>query len=244
MTRLSLSFAQIPETMRRLAYFEGWPAEVLDRLAVGARIVGVPKNGALANKGEALAHLYVLVSGLIRLYIPLPNNVERVIALVHPGDSLGESCLVLNEACPFHAIACKDSHLMAIDAMVYRQELGRHSMLASKTLQRVSLRLMETLRDIEICAQRSSVQRVVCYLLRHQPTTQPASFDVHLPARKQDIAAKLGLTQETFSRVLSFLDKQGLIRMHGSLISIEDGGRLTEITSMRGSKSHDQNVGI
>ncbi len=236
MTKLPLSIALIPETMRRLAYFEGWPADVLDRLALGARMIAVPKNGVLASKGHTLDQLFVLVSGLVRIYIPLPNNMERVVALVHQGDSLGESCLVLNETCPFHAVACKNSHLLAIDAMIYRQELGRHSMLASKTLERVSMRLMETLRDMEICAQRSSVQRVACFLMRHRPEPNTTTFDFHLPARKQDIAAKLGLTQETFSRVLGFLDKQGVIRMHGHRISIEDGDKLAEITTMRESK--------
>jgi CRP/FNR family transcriptional regulator, dissimilatory nitrate respiration regulator len=241
MTRLPLSFALIPETMSRLAYFDGWPTDVLDRLALGAKLISVPKNGALASKGEPLDHLYVLVSGLVRLYIPLPNNMERVVALVHQGDSLGESCLVLNEACPFHAVACKDSHLLAIDPMVYRRELGRDSMLASKTLERVSKRLMETLRDTEICAQRSSVQRVACFLMRHRPTPEAATFTFQLPARKQDIAAKLGLTQETLSRVLSFMDKQGLIRMNGAKITIENGEKLIALTSMRDCGTQGEN---
>jgi hypothetical protein len=42
-------------------------------------------------------------------------------------------------------------------------------------------------------------------------------------------------------RVLSFLDKQGLIQMHGAQICIEDGSKLTEITSMRDQKEPDQN---
>jgi hypothetical protein len=42
--------------------------------------------------------------------------------------------------------------------------------------------------------------------------------------------------------VLSFLDKQGLIQMHGAQISIEDGTKLTEITSMRDPKESEQNV--
>lgn len=242
MTRLPMSFAMLPETMSRLAYFEDWPNEVLDRLALGAKMISVQKNDILAKKGELLSQLYVLVSGLVRLYIPLPNGMERVVALVHQGDGLGESCLVLKEACPFYAVACKDSHLLAIDPMVYRQELERNSILTNKTLERVSRRLMENLRDMEICSQRSSVQRVACYLMRHQPTPQTAAFKFQLPARKQDIAAKLGLTQETLSRVLSFLDKQGLIQMRGALISIEDGSKLTEITSMRDPKEPDQPV--
>jgi len=222
--------------MRRLAYFEDWPSDVLDRLAVGAKVISVQKNGVLASKGEQIDQLHILVSGLVRLFIPLHNGMERVVALVHQGDGFGESCLVLDEASPYHAVACKDSRLLAIDAMVYRQELARNSMLASKTLSRVSRCLMETLRDTEICAQRSSVQRVACFLMRHQPTPPTDSFKFHLPARKQDIAAKLGLTQETLSRVLSFLDKQGVIQMKGALISVEDGNKLTEITSMRDIK--------
>jgi CRP-like cAMP-binding protein len=78
--------------------------------------------------------------------------------------------------------------------------------------------------------------------MRYQPTPKTTAFKFQLPARKQDIAAKLGLTQETLSRVLSFLDKQGLIQMHGAQISIEDGTKLTEITSMRDPKESEQNV--
>jgi CRP/FNR family transcriptional regulator, dissimilatory nitrate respiration regulator len=242
MTKLPLSHALIPETMRRLAYFDGWPTEVLDRLSVGAKLISVPKNDILAHKGQPLDQFYVLVSGLVRLYIPLPNNMERVVALIHQGEGMGEACLVLNENCPFHAIACKDSHLMAIDALVYRKELERNSTLAGKALERVSRRLLETLRDTEICAQRSSVQRVACYLMKHQPTPPTPAFTFQLPARKQDIAAKLGLTQETLSRVLNFLDKQGVIQMNGAQISVEDGSKLTEITTMRDSKEPGKNM--
>jgi CRP-like cAMP-binding protein len=118
--------------------------------------------------------------------------------------------------------------------------LSRHPALASQTLELVSRRLMETLRDTEICAQPSSVQRVACFLMLHQPAPESQAFEFHLPARKQDVAAKLGLTQETFSRVLGFLDKQGLIQVKGGQISVADGQKLTQITSMREIKGLGQ----
>lgn len=222
--------------MSRLAYFQAWPDDVLERLAGGAKLLTLSKNAWLARKGESLDSLYVVVSGLLRLYIPLPNTMERVLAMVGQGDSLGESCLILNEVCPYHAVASKDSHLLAIDGMAYRRELSCHQALTSQTLELVSRRLMETLRDTEICAQPSSVQRVACFLMLHQPTPGSQTFKLDLPARKQDIAAKLGLTQETFSRVLGFLDKQGLIQMKGGQISVEDGQKLAQVTSMRETK--------
>ncbi len=237
MKRLPLPASRVLEAISRLAYFQAWPDDVLYRLASGAKLLTISKNAWLARKGEPLDSLYVVVSGLLRLYIPLPNNMERVIAMVSQGDSLGESCLILKEACPYHAVACKDSHLLAIDGMTYRQELNCNPKLTSQTLEVVSRRLMETLRDTEICAQRSSVQRVACYLMLHQPSPDSQTFEFHLPARKQDVAAKLGLTQETFSRVLGFLDKQGLIQMKGGQISVEDGQKLVRITSMREAKA-------
>jgi len=237
MKRLPVPAARVLETMSRLAYFRAWPEDVLERLAGGAKLLTLSKNAWLARKGEPLDCLYVVVSGLLRLYIPLPNKMERVIALVSQGDSLGESCLILKEACPYHAVAGKDSHLLAIDGMLYRQELSRNLMLTGQTLELVSRRLMETLRDAEICAQKSSVQRVACFLMLHQPSPESQTFKFRLPARKQDVAAKLGLTQETFSRVLGFLDKQGLIEMEGGEITVEDGHKLTQITSMREAKA-------
>ena len=237
MKRLPLPASRVQEAISRLAYFQAWPDDVLYRLASGAKLLTLSKNAWLARKGETLDSLYVVISGLLRIYIPLPNNMERVIAMVGQGDSLGESCLILKEACPFHAVASKDSHLLAIDGMLYRQELNRNPNLTSQTLELVSRRLMETLRDTEICAQRSSVQRVACFLMMHQPSPESKIFEFRLPARKQDVAAKLGLTQETFSRVLGFLDKQGLIHMQGGQISVEDGQKLAQITSMRETKA-------
>ncbi len=236
MNRLSASASRFGDTMSRMAFFQNWPPEIVDRLASGTKLITAAKNERLASKGETLEHLYILVSGLVRLYIPLPNDMERVVALVSPGESLGEACLVLNETCPYHAVAGKDSHLLAIDAHIFRREVSRNQTLTQQTMEIIARRLLDNLRDTEICAQRSSVQRVAYFLIQQQPDQDSTRYKFSLPARKQDIAAKLGLTQETFSRVLSFLQKQGLIHMVGAQIQVDDGQRLAEITTMRENK--------
>jgi len=242
MNKLPIAISHLPETMGRLAYFRTWPFDVLERLATGAKIIALTKNDSIGRKGEQLQNLYVVMSGLVRLYIPLPNNMERVVSLVDKGNSFGEACLVLQEPCPYSAVASKDSHLLAIDSMVFRRELSRHIELSRQTMERISRHFMDTLRDTEICAQRSSVQRVASYLILHQPTSDEHAFNISLPARKQDVAAKLGLTQETFSRVLHFLDKQGLIQVNGRQIRVENGPQLAQITSMRDCKDGDREI--
>lgn len=236
MTNASAATKRFFETMSRLPYFQDWPVDILDRLSAGTKLISLSKNDRLAHKGEPLEHLYILVNGLIRLFIPLPNDMERVVALIGPGESLGEACLVLNEACPYHAVAGRTTHVLAIDAHLFRRELSQNHGLTRQTLEIIARRQMETLRDAEICAQRSSLNRVACFLMQQQPADATNQFDFYLAARKQDIAAKLGLTQETFSRVLGFLQKQGLIQVDGSHIQVEDGARLTGISSARDAK--------
>lgn len=234
MNKLATPVMKFGETMSRLTFFQDWPADVIDRLAAGVSLVTLGKNDVLASKGETLQHLYVVISGLIRLSIPLGNDMERVVALAGAGDSLGEASLMLDEPSPYHAIAGKDSHLLAIDGHLFRRELSKHLVLANQTIGILSRRLMESLRDTEICAQRSSVQRVACFLMQHQPGPGAQNFEISLPARKQDIAAKLGLTQETFSRTLSFMQKQGLIQVDGGRIRIDNGLGLAQISQREG----------
>lgn len=228
MNQMSISSAQIQDTMTRLSYFEGWDKEQLARLAAGSRQFSLSRKEHLITKGERVEAVHIVVSGLMRLFIPLSNGAERVVSLVERGESFGEPCLILDEPCPYEAVAGKDSHLIAVDKLVYRRELRQSESLTERTLHLVSQRLLHTLRDIEICAQPSSLQRVAHYLLHLRPASVEPELEpgFRLPALKRDIAAKLGLSQETFSRMLAFMAQQGFIQFSGSQVQVDDWERL------------------
>ena len=226
MDYVTISSTQLQDTMARLSYFEGWDKDQLARLAAAAKLLFLPKKEKLVAKGNKINALHVVISGQIRLFIPLSNGAERVISLVEQGESFGEPCLIESQPCPYDAIAGKDSHLLVIDSLLYRRELRQSPALVEHTLSLVSQRLLHTLRDIEICAQPSSLQRVAHYLLHLKSAGEVTEPEIRLPALKRDIAAKLGLSQETFSRMLAFLAQQGFIQFTGSLVRVDDWNRL------------------
>jgi CRP-like cAMP-binding protein len=232
----SIPQSQIQETMARLSYFDGWGKSPLSRLAAGARQYSTSKNDRIVSKGNPVDFLYIVVSGQIRLFIPLSNGAERVVSQVGRGESFGESCLIAGQPCPYDAVAGRKSHIIAIDGLVFRQTLQQNPALVERTLKLISERLLQTVRDIEICAQPSSVQRVARYLMHLEPAQPdskplPDNFEIQLPALKRDIAAKLGLTQETFSRMLAFMTKQGFIQVRGSQIKINHRSKLLHMTT-------------
>lgn len=231
MNQTPISSSQIQETMTRLSYFEGWGKDRLARLASNTKQVFYRKRSKLVGKGELIDALYVVISGQVRLYIPLSNGTERVISLVEKGQSFGEPCLVQSEPCPYEAVVGKDSHLLLVDALVFRRELRDSPERMERTLNLLAARLLATLRDIEICAQPSSLQKVAHFLIQLKPAHVQPGADIHeleilLPALKRDIAAKLGLSQETFSRMLAFMAQQGFIRLTGNRIRVDDWTRL------------------
>lgn len=231
MNPMTISANQIQDTMARLSYFEGWDKDQIARLSAGAKQIALARKDVLAGKGERIQSMFVVISGQIRLFIPLSNGAERVISLVEKGQSFGEPCLIQDEPCPYDAVASKDSHVIAIDSQVYRRELRQSPVLAKRTLDLISQRLLHTLRDIEICAQPSSLQRVAHYLLHLQPIDLSQEPEFRLPALKRDIAAKLGLSQETFSRMLAFMAQQGFIQFSGSQVRVDDWDRLRIVAS-------------
>jgi CRP-like cAMP-binding protein len=230
MNVVNLSSLRIQEAMSRLTYFQSWRPDQLERLSAAAELAVFPKNATLVRKGEKLDALYIVVCGQVRLFIPLQDEIERVISLADQGDSFGEACLILNELCPFEAITTRNSHIIAVNAEAYRNELRLEPSHMERALNLVSKRLVSTLRDMEIYSQRSSLRRVACFLMQYKPEPDSRTYQIQLPARKRDIAAKLGLSQETFSRVLSFLGRQGVIQVNGGLISVEDGQELAMLS--------------
>ena len=231
MNFMPIPCTQIQETMTRMRYFEGWDKDLLVRLAVGSKQISLGKKEKLVAKGDRLEALYVVISGQIRLFIPLSNGAERVISLAERGDAFGEPCLIEEEPCPYDVVAGKDSHLIAIDPQIYRRELRQSPFMTEHTLNLMSRRMLQTMRDIEICAQPSSLQRVAHYLIQLRPVDEAHEFEFRLPALKRDIAAKLGLSQETFSRVLAFMAKQCFIRVSGSQVRVDDWSRMLSLAA-------------
>lgn len=232
MNRLCVAPAQLRDTMSRLTYFHGWDAALVGRLAANANHYVVPRDACLVRHGEVAESLYVVVSGLVRLYIPLPNGAERVIALLGPGEGFGEASLLTGSAFNFSAAACRDSHVIAIAGPAYLGEMRHSDAMKGSSLALLARRLLFTLRDMEICAQPSSLRRVIRFLISLCPEDVHDEWELRLPGRKRDIAGQLALSQETLSRMLAHLGQQGVIEVDGSVIRVASLARLREMDAL------------
>lgn len=232
MNAIHLSLSRINEILARLDYFDGVAPETLEHLAVGTQQISLRRDEPLFSKGMAAEMLHIVVSGQIKAFLTQPNAGEKVVALVERGESIGMASVWLGEPYLVNAVANRDSHLLSIDRRVFLSQARQDCILAGRLMDSLSQRVAHLIRNMENCLPRSAQQRVACYLTQHRSPGSSLTYEVFLPTTKRDIAAKLNLTQETFSRVLRQMKDEGLIEVRGRLIRVLSIERLMTLNQV------------
>lgn len=232
-----LPHAQISELLGSMACFHGLSSECLEGLSVGARQFSLDRNQPLYRKGDAAVEVYLLVSGRIKLVLPLASGAERVVTMLEPGHCLGVAAAYLSLPHATHAIASLDSHLIAVDRAVLLRQAACDAALACRLLGVVATSKLGLMRDLESCTPRSSLERVACFLLQHRPHSGAGQYDIELDTSKREVAARLNIAQETLSRAFHHLSEVGAIELHGRCIHVLNSSKLASL-SRAGAAAH------
>jgi len=216
--------------LRNLALFRNLPAEALDRLATGSAIVRAPSGTTLFARGDACGGLHVIVYGLVKLAVTSRTGSEKVIDLLGPGQSLGESFIFFERPHIGHAETIADSLLVFVGKASLKREVEQTSALAGGMLSRLAERVQRYAADLEADALAGGAGRLAAFLLTQAGHEEPAegAFQVELPVCKTVLASRLSVTREHLSRLLRQLSEQRLIEVRGRQVQINDLARLRE----------------
>jgi len=166
---------------------------------------------------------YLLRNGQIQLYRLAPNGEEKVIEIIHPGQTFAEAVMFLkSNAYPVSCKAVLDSEVWRIDMNVFRGILQESNDLCLHLLGNMSRRLHGAIQDIEQLTLQNASMRVIQLLLQSAPNTSARNYQLEWETPKQVLASRLSVRPETFSRILQQLSKKGLIRVQGKIIEVLD----------------------
>lgn len=219
-----------------LPLFSPLSALELERIAASARNLQVGKGEILFHKGDPCHGFYLIVSGKVKLLFNSLGGSEKVIEILMPGQSFGESVMFMDQPYPLSAQALSDASFIYITKTSVLQALESNPLLARQLISSLSSSLHQLFQHQEFSGMRSGKQRIVDYILR-QMTPAAALTPVPvviLPASKGTIASHLGITAEHFSRILHELVDNELITVYGKKIEILDLEQLQEILDGNG----------
>jgi CRP-like cAMP-binding protein len=184
-------------------------SERLDDTRRQTRTLGPHQH--LYFEGDARTHVFVVVSGWVKLYRTLIDGQRQVVAFANAGSILGlESDVDYANACETMTPVVVES----IPASRIHEICLQDGAFAETLLRQLGRQLGAAQSQLAAVGAQSAEQKLATFLLafaRLSGALDGQEFD--LPMRRGDMGEFLGLRLETVSRKVSEFQRRGWIRM-------------------------------
>ena len=203
--------------------FNGLDPEGLRRLAGIGREVALPADAVLFEQGEESDGLYIVIAGIVRIYLTAEDGREATISLLEEGEMIGEIALLDGLPRSAGAAALTDTRLIFIPHKPFCDLLDA----SPKLSRQVMLMLCERLR-----AANSQVEQAIFHDLRYRllmllrqiavihGRIEKDLAIVDLDVTQGMLAQMLGASREAVNKQLRALAKEGRVVMDGRQIQV------------------------
>ncbi len=187
--------------------------EELDEISI---LLSKRKGEILFLEGEEGEDLFFVLDGAVKLFKTSKDGREITINIAQKGDLFAEIVLFLKNRYPVSAVALENSLLLAINSLKMFEKIKEDPEFAMKLLGLFAKRLNYLAEKIKELSIDDAKERLLNYLLKM--SNKDGIVELNLP--KKDISSNIGISPETFSRVLKKLINNGVISVHGKTIKL------------------------
>ncbi len=227
--------AQLAEILKRAPLFTKLAEPELLSLGMRARFRQYARNELLFSEGDPCSGLYVVASGLIRIFKASSSGREHVLSVEGPGASFAELPVFDGGPYPASAVAAADSEVLFLSTEDFRLLCLDRPEIALRVLEVVGARLRHLVSIVEELSFTTVRQRLIRYVLKRAKAEGSSSAAGPKSARSfmvednyHAIAAEIGTVRDLVSRNLARLQSEGLLKIAGREIIVPDVERLRE----------------
>ena len=206
------------------------PVDVVARLGV---VTTYPRNAEIFGEDQAAEHLYIVLSGAVRICKLLGDGRRQIETFCLAGDVFGWETAPRHR---FSAEAVSECKVVRVKRTILFSRAADDAELAHALWALTAAELGRAQDHLLVLGRKTAQERVATFLLdmatRSGNTQAAGGVEVTLPMSRQDIADFLGLTIETVSRTLTHLEEISAIALPSSRrILLRDGAALKRLNS-------------
>lgn len=181
----------------------------MDDIAKQTQSKTFKKGEYLYQPGETSDSLYIIHTGLVRIFHLTESGKEQLVRFLFPGDFTGEMAVFNSSIHESFAEATKDTTVCVLTRSHMQTILTKYPAISLKIMEEFSNRLEKSEKQTTLVATEKVETRLALFLAELMDSD---SGEIVLPMSKKDLASYLGTTPETISRKLGSLEDRGLIR--------------------------------
>ncbi len=186
----------------------------------------MPKGTVLCREGEPGKEMYVLQSGKVAISKKV-RDVEKVLAVLGPGEFFGEMAIISNKPRNASAIVEEDARLLVIDPKTFEAMIRGNSEISVRMIKKLAERLSEADAQIESLLLGDPASRVVHHILQMcQSRGRPSEDGIEIDLVVRELPRELGVGEPAIRYLMHRLEKSGLIEVSGERVVVRDTARL------------------
>lgn len=177
--------------------------------------ISYPKGQIIYIQGQEPEYLYCLGSGAVRTMMTSDEGEVRLLTTYGPGSIFGEASFFDGMPRVSTAEAATDCRIVRLSHGKVDELFRAHPELASAMITYLARTVRLLSGHVDTMSFQTAQQRLANLLLNH-----PQGDEIHVT--HEELAAALGLSRVTVSRLLSAMAKAGLIETGYGTIHILD----------------------
>jgi CRP/FNR family cyclic AMP-dependent transcriptional regulator len=190
----------------------------LDSAGVARNVVEFGKNQRIFSQGEAANSVLYIQKGAVKLSVVNDVGREAVVALLGPGDFLGEGCMAGQSIRMGSAISVTPSTLLLIDKIEMIRMLHEEHTFSDRFVAYMlsrNIRVEEDLVDQLFNSSEKRLARTLLLLARYGKKAEPEKI---IPKVSQEMLAEMiGTTRSRVNFFMNKFRKMGFIEYNGGL---------------------------
>lgn len=196
------------------------PLDPRDRLELAGRMRQrqYRRNEVVFHREDPAGHVYLIVSGTVKISVPEEDGHEVVVALARSGDVVGELALFDEGPRSATVTALSDTSVFALANKDFLSVLERSPRAMRELLALLASRIRRSTTHIEDLVFLDLPGRVAKCLLDQSELAADGVVNL----TQEDLASFVGATRVATNRVLVDFERRGAVRLGRGQIEIVD----------------------
>lgn len=213
--------------------FARLPEQALDELFQSAGEIKIGKKETVFEPDSAPEELFVLKSGLIRIYRETADAEEFTLGYILPGQIFGESAIFTDHSRESFAVTAEESVIIIVPKPAFIDIMTRYPQLGIAVSRQLEGRYKDNEKRLEGMVFQNVKSRLAHSILRLSNQfgeEHGASITLNRNFTQHELATLIGASRPSVNLALTELAEAGLIRKAGDRIAIDEPEKLRHYT--------------
>lgn len=218
-------------SLRHSEIFESFNPVELGRLLGILEELELPKHHIIFSPGTPSEAIYFIEKGRVRLTRLSPEGKTVILALLGPGDLIGEAAWETGEH-DSYAETLEDSRIYQIGREAFQAFVRENPEFGLRLIQIIGIRLKQAQARIEDLVFRqvpSRVARLLLSLAESHGKVTPNGIRVEFPLTHQEIADLVGSSRVTVTQILNKFRSSNWIEIESKRVTIHNMDALEDM---------------